>query len=585
MTDARWQQVKALFEAAVERSPAERAAFLTAATGGDDGLRREIESLLNAAGSDPGFTDRLPFRAPSPLAGSSAEGLPSGERTQTSMAFSRDADIGPYRVIALLGTGGMGEVFRARDSKLHRDVALKVLPSAFAFDPDRLARFRREAQMLAALNHPHIAAIYGLEESKGRQALVLELVEGDTLATWIAAGPLPLAQALTMARQIAEALQAAHDKGIIHRDLKPANIKVTPAGVVKVLDFGLAKTAVDDLPLTTARPTPTGVGETQVGTILGTVAYMSPEQARGQEVDARTDVWAFGCVLFEMLAGRQVFAADAASDSVARILEQEPNWSALPKTTPAKIRQLLRQCLEKDRRRCLWERTPIGSVQILRTGVGGGIGGEDLPARQHLKQHAPERPHIGPRIDLLSPRLFRSSCTPPSRGWCPTSPPPWRPGGRQRQIVRAAGFANPKSRSFRARRATLVLSAGLRSRWMMPLWCRAPGGLRAIFIAIVQPHLGKRQRAGRDPGRRACRLQPVRAPTLAGPWTLPTRRSPQCGRLSAASICASRLKRARRPIEFKVALGSSLAPRRDAICVACAEHLPHPAVPSSEMTR
>ena len=367
MTDARWQQVKALFEAAVERSPAERAAFLTAATGGDDGLRREIESLLNAAGSDPGFTDRLPFRAPSPLAGSSAEGLPSGERTQTSMAFSRDADIGPYRVIALLGTGGMGEVFRARDSKLHRDVALKVLPSAFAFDPDRLARFRREAQMLAALNHPHIAAIYGLEESKGRQALVLELVEGDTLATWIAAGPLPLAQALTMARQIAEALQAAHDKGIIHRDLKPANIKVTPAGVVKVLDFGLAKTAVDDLPLTTARPTPTGVGETQVGTILGTVVYMSPEQARGQEVDARTDVWAFGCVLFEMLAGRQVFAADAASDSVARILEQEPNWSALPKTTPAKIRQLLRQCLEKDRRRRLQTmagaRAVIGQLQ------------------------------------------------------------------------------------------------------------------------------------------------------------------------------------------------------------------------------
>ena len=165
--------------------------------------------------------------------------------------------MGPYRVIALLGAGGMGEVFRARDSKLHRDVALKVLPSAFEFDPDRLARFRREAQMLAALNHPHIAAIYGLEESKGRQALVLELVEGDTLAKRIEGGPLPLVDALTMARQIAEALQAAHDKGIIHRDLKPANIKVTPAGVVKVLDFGLAKTAAGDLPLTNAWPAPT----------------------------------------------------------------------------------------------------------------------------------------------------------------------------------------------------------------------------------------------------------------------------------------------------------------------------------------
>ena len=234
----------------------------------------------------------------------------------------------------------MGEVFRARDSKLHRDVALKVLPSAFELDPDRLARFRREAQMLAALNHPHIAAIYGLEESNGRQALVLELVEGDTLAKRIEGGPLPLVEALTMARQIAEALQAAHDKGIIHRDLKPANIKVTPAGVVKVLDFGLAKTAASDLPLTNALASPAAAGETQVGAVLGTAAYMSPEQARGQDVDARTDIWAFGCVLFEMLAGRKAFAADATSDSIAKILEREPDWSVLPKSTPAKLQQL-----------------------------------------------------------------------------------------------------------------------------------------------------------------------------------------------------------------------------------------------------
>ena len=244
-------------------------------------------------------------------------------------------------------------MFRARDSKLNRDVALKVLPSAFEFDPDRLARFRREAQMLAALNHPHIAAIYGLEESSGRQALVLELVEGDTLADRIDDGPLPLVEALTIARQIAEALQAAHDKGIVHRDLKPANIKVTPAGVVKVLDFGLAKTAAGDLPLTNASSAPTAAGETRVGAILGTAAYMSPEQARGQDVDARTDIWAFGCVLFEMLAGRKAFAADATSDSLGKILEQEPDWSALPRSTPAKIQQLLRQCLQKDRSRRL----------------------------------------------------------------------------------------------------------------------------------------------------------------------------------------------------------------------------------------
>ena len=207
--------------------------------------------------------------------------------------------------------------------------------------------------MLAALNHPNIAAIYGLEESNGRQALVLELVEGVTLARRIEDGLLPFAEALTIARQIAEALQAAHAKGIVHRDLKPANIKVTPAGVVKVLDFGLAKSAAGDLRLTEASQSPTVAGDTRVGVVLGTAAYMSPEQARGQDVDARTDIWAFGCVLFEMLAGRKVFAADAASDSVGKILEQEPDWSLLPRSTPAAIHQLLRQCLQKDRRRRL----------------------------------------------------------------------------------------------------------------------------------------------------------------------------------------------------------------------------------------
>ena len=351
MTDARWQQVKALFEATVERPPSERAAFLTAATGGDEALRREIESLLEAHSSKTGFTDRLPFRDTSPLEDSGAGAF--GEPTRTGPPPVAAADLGPYRVIALLGKGGMGEVYRARDSKLHRDVALKVLPSAFALDPDRLARFRREAQMLAALNHPSIAAIYGLEESNGRQALVLELVEGATLADRIEDGPLRLVDALTMARQIAEALQAAHEKGIIHRDLKPANVKVTPSGVVKVLDFGLAKTAAGDVEQTTALASPFVPGETQVGAVLGTASYMSPEQTRGQVVDARTDIWAFGCVLFEMLAGRKAFDADARSDAITRILEQEPDWSLLPKSTPAAIRQLLRQCLQKDRRRRL----------------------------------------------------------------------------------------------------------------------------------------------------------------------------------------------------------------------------------------
>jgi serine/threonine protein kinase len=281
-----------------------------------------------------------------------ADRLPADDATRTEARIA-DLHIGPYRVLALLGAGGMGEVFRARDSQLNRDVALKVLPSAYEFDPDRLARFRREAQALAAINHPHIAAIYGLHESNGRQALVLELVEGSTLAQRIERGRLPLADALAIARQIAEALAAAHEKGIVHRDLKPANIKVTPAGVVKVLDFGLAKTAAaDPYPTDTVVPNTAG-GETRVGAVLGTAAYMSPEQARGETVDARTDLWAFGCVLFEMLAGRRPFTRDAASDPIAAILEQEPDWSALPKATPARIRQLLRHCLQKDRGRRL----------------------------------------------------------------------------------------------------------------------------------------------------------------------------------------------------------------------------------------
>jgi Tol biopolymer transport system component len=347
MTEERWTQVKALFQATVERAPSERAAFLTAAVNGDDALRRDVESLLESDSSGAGFTDRLPDLSLSSAPDFMSADLKSGEATRTATGLAR-ASIGPYRVIAPLGAGGMGEVFRARDSKLNRDVALKVLPSAFELDPDRLARFGREAQALAALNHPHIGAIYGLEESNGRQALVLELVEGVTLANRIDRGPLPLADALTVARQIIAALQAAHDKGIIHRDLKPANIKITPANVVKVLDFGLAKTVVGD-PLTRASHLPTQADQTQIGAVLGTAAYMSPEQARGIEVDARTDVWAFGCVLFEMLTGVKAFAPDATSDSITKILEREPDWAALPKTVPVKIAELIRQCLQKDR--------------------------------------------------------------------------------------------------------------------------------------------------------------------------------------------------------------------------------------------
>ncbi len=258
----------------------------------------------------------------------------------------------------------MGEVYRARDTKLNRDVAIKVLLPAVANDPDRLARFSREAQVLASLNHPNIAAIYGLEDANGTKALVLELVEGPTLADRIARGAIPIDEALPIAKQIAEALEAAHEQGIIHRDLKPANIKVRPDGTVKVLDFGLAK-AMDPVgaSATNATMSPTlSMHATQAGIILGTAAYMSPEQARGKPVDRRTDIWAFGCVLFEMLTGKQTFeSGDTISDAVAAILKNDPDWTALPADTPPYIRSILRRCLQKDAQKRL---PHIGVVRL-----------------------------------------------------------------------------------------------------------------------------------------------------------------------------------------------------------------------------
>ena len=250
---------------------------------------------------------------------------------------------GAYRVDGLLGVGGMGQVYRATDLRLRRPVALKLLIPELALDAEFGSRFEREARVLASLNHPNIAAIHGLEDAEGVRALVLEFVEGPTLAERLARGPLPTSEALTMARQIASALEAAHERGIVHRDLKPANIKITPAGTVKVLDFGIARSsAVGDAQAhTTAMATRTGL-------ILGTPAYMSPEQARGLAVDKRTDIWAFGCVLFEMLTGRGAFAAGTASDSLARVIEREPDWSTLPPNLPDSIGRLVHRCLQKD---------------------------------------------------------------------------------------------------------------------------------------------------------------------------------------------------------------------------------------------
>jgi Tol biopolymer transport system component len=256
---------------------------------------------------------------------------------------------GPYQIQTLLGAGGMGEVYRAHDARLGRDVAIKILPRECTNNPDHLARFEREARLLAALNHPHIGSIYGLEESAGVRGLVLELVEGETLADRIARGPIPLKDALHIARQVAEALDAAHERGIVHRDLKPANIKITPAGVVKVLDFGLAKALAGEgaNPDLSQSPTAT-VGGTREGTILGTAAYMSPEQARGQAVDKRTDIWAFGCVFYQMLTGRPAFGRATMSDTIAAILARDPDWTALPPAMPETLLRLLHRCLEKD---------------------------------------------------------------------------------------------------------------------------------------------------------------------------------------------------------------------------------------------
>jgi serine/threonine protein kinase len=315
MDPERWQRIEEIYHSALEHEPAERTAFLAEACHSDADLRREVEGLLAQKGS---LFDRPAWELAD---------LKPGSR------------FGTYEIISKLGEGGMGVVYRARDSKLNRTVAIKVLPALLAHDPGRLARFEREAKVLAALNHPNIAQIYSVED----RALVMELVEGETLK-----GPLPLETALDYGRQIAEALATAHDKGIIHRDLKPENIKVTPQGIVKVLDFGLAAIrpesdvadVVDDSPALAKSPTTAGM-------ILGTAAYMAPEQARGQTVDKRAEVWAFGCVVYEMLTGRQAFPGQTISDSLAAVLTRETDLDAVPPSA----RRMVQTCLEKDPKR------------------------------------------------------------------------------------------------------------------------------------------------------------------------------------------------------------------------------------------
>jgi Tol biopolymer transport system component len=345
VTPDRWEKIEQLYHAALERPERERAAFLQQVCAGDETLRREVESLLTQETQPGGLLESPAIQL--------AANLLAEKENQSLIG----RQLGSYKILGLIGTGGMGEVYEARDTKLGRKVAIKILPSAFVHDPERLSLFQREARMLAALNHPNIATIHGLEQSGGVHYLVMELVAGQTLAERIRKGALPPEEALEIAGQIAEALEAAHEKGVIHRDLKPANVKVTPEGRVKVLDFGLAKALSGDggQDLSLA-PT-----LSEEGRILGTPSYMSPEQTRGKPVDKRTDIWAFGCVLYELLTAKQAFHGETFSDSIATVLEREPDWQALPPSTPAKIHDLLQRCLQKDSQHRLRD---IGDARI-----------------------------------------------------------------------------------------------------------------------------------------------------------------------------------------------------------------------------
>jgi serine/threonine protein kinase/Tol biopolymer transport system component len=346
---ARWHQIEHLYNQALEIEESKRTSFLREACAADDDLRRELEGLLAEERPAAGFLEKPALR----------EIAHEFEAAEGASWVGRQ--IGNYEFVSLAGAGGMGEVYRSRDTRLKREVAIKVLPGEFSRDPDRVSRFQREAQLLASLNHPNIAAIYNLEEADGLRFLILELVEGETLADRLKRGPIPLDDALQIATQIAEGLAAAHERGIIHRDLKPANIKVTPEGKVKVLDFGLAKAFAGEAAAVNLSNSPTKMPSSMPGMILGTAAYMSPEQANGAVLDRRTDIFAFGAVLYEMLTGQRAFPGEIAGDILAAVIRAEPDWRKLPADTPSGIRRLLRRCLQKDRNRRLQS---AGDAQI-----------------------------------------------------------------------------------------------------------------------------------------------------------------------------------------------------------------------------
>ena len=382
------------------------------------------------------------------------------------MSLSEGTRLGPYSIVGPLGAGGMGEVYRATDSRLKRQVAVKILPSGVAADADRLARFQREAEVLASLNHPYIAGIYGLEETDDVKALVMELVEGPTLADRIAEGPLPPDEALPIARQIAAALAAAHERGIVHRDLKPANIKVRNDGTVKVLDFGLAKLAnpdasrasplSDSATLTSPARAP---AVTTLGLILGTAAYMSPEQARGRDVDKRTDIWAFGAVLYEMLTGVRAFAGDDVTETMAAVVKSTPDWAALPADTPAPVVALIQRCLEKDRT----ARIPDISVAQFLLSDNASIGAPPTAAR-------PAASPLGPRRLRMLTWLLPAIALGVASGWLLGRRPAATP-----EISRVQMSVVP---------ADQVTSSNISSRPVRHALAISPDGRLAVFTGI-----------------------------------------------------------------------------------------------------
>jgi serine/threonine protein kinase/Tol biopolymer transport system component len=404
VTADRWRQVEKIFYDALEVDPRDRISFLDRACADDPSLRNDVEALI-ASHSEAGSFLKPPsvFRA-----------------SIVGQTF------GPYEVRALLGSGGMGEVYRARDSKLKRDVAIKILPDKFSSDPQRISRFQREAEVLASLNHPHIGAIYDLAHFGESQFLILELVEGETLADRLSRGPIPLHEALPMAQQIAGALEAAHEKGIVHRDLKPANIKIRPDGTVKVLDFGLAKVREGTGPDPTNSPTIVSISES--GMLLGTAAYMSPEQAKGKDADRTSDVWAFGCVLFEMLTGRRAFEGETTGEILAAVLKEEPDLNRV-RETPQSIRRLLRRCLQKDSRIRLHD---MADVRLeIEEGLSGSVpdGGALVQGSPRSKERVLTLSALAFVSVLAILFSFRPSPSPPERRVEITTPPTRDPVG------------------------------------------------------------------------------------------------------------------------------------------------------------